>query len=100
MDDVANQVYMYNNIFFSRPVDVRETFKVTQGNEACHKVAGHDLRNQKILQSLHIDGLHTVLTAIVDYKGQRWIGQSVIPGILQAVSFRILVKISNSSVVE
>ena len=86
MDEVENQVYLYNNIFFSRPVDVRETFKVAVGNEVSRKFAGHDLKNQKIIQSLNVDGLHTVLTALVDFHGQRWIGQSVIPGILQSVS--------------
>jgi protein TIF31 len=59
---------------------------VTQGDEACRKVAGQDLKNQKVLQALNIEGLNTVLTAIVDYSGQRWVGQSVIPGILQPVS--------------
>lgn len=87
MDDIENQVYLYNNIFFSRPVDVKESFKVSQGDEVSRKLAGHDLKNQKVLQSLSIDGLHTVLTTLVDYRGQRWIGQSVIPGILQAVSY-------------
>ena len=38
---------------------------------ACRKYAGHDLKNQKRLQSFSIDGLHTVIQMLVDFKGVR-----------------------------
>lgn len=33
-----------------------------------------------------IDGLCTVLSCVVDYKGDRIVGQTIIPGVLQTVS--------------
>lgn len=83
MDAEETQVYVFNNIFVSRTVDTKETFKLCEGNEACRKSAGHDLKNQKIIYSADVEGLNTVLTTIVDYQGIRYVGQSIIPGILQ-----------------
>jgi hypothetical protein len=51
MDSEETQVYVFNNIFISRTVDTKETFKISEGNEACRKYAGHDLHNQKIIQA-------------------------------------------------
>ena len=33
-----------------------------------------------------IDGLCTVLSCVVDFKGERMVGQTIIPGVLQTVS--------------
>ena len=33
-----------------------------------------------------IEGLCTVLSCVVDYKGDRIVGQTIIPGVLQTVS--------------
>ncbi len=56
-----------------------------KGDEAFRKAAGHDLSNQKWLQRLKVDGVHTVLTSVVDYKGDRYMAQTVIPGVLAQV---------------
>lgn len=37
--------------------------------------------NQKLVRALDIEGLGSVLCTIVDYKGVRYVGQSIIPGI-------------------
>jgi hypothetical protein len=52
-----------------------------QSEESARKSAGRDLANQKLLRSLEIAGLGTILCAIVDYRGTRYVGQSIIPGI-------------------
>ena len=83
MDAEENHVYIYNNIFFSRSIDSKEAFKVCSGDEASRKAAVQDYRNQKLLHSLGIEGLSSVLCTIVDFMGQRFVGQSIIPGILQ-----------------
>jgi hypothetical protein len=44
------------------------------------------MANQKIIRALEIEGLGTVLCAMVDYKGIRYVGQSIIPGIFNQVS--------------
>jgi Clustered mitochondria len=109
---------------------VEQLFK---GDDAFRKSAGHDISNQKVIQSLgnfhglfsslalfrgggqamcivmlffagslliirydpltcyaEIKGVHTVLTSVVDYKGERYMAQTVIPGVLSSV--RILMQ--------
>ena len=41
-----------------------------------------DLRNLKILSKLEIPELSLLHTVLVDYKGRRVLGQTMIPGIL------------------
>lgn len=77
-----NHVYIFNNIFFSKAMESKESFKLCEGNEASRKYAGLDLKNQRLIQSVNIQGLNTVLTAIVDFKGDRIVAQTVVPGIL------------------
>ena len=42
---------MYNNIFYSRAVDSKDNFRICGGVEASRKMAGHDLRNQRLIQA-------------------------------------------------
>ena len=44
-----------------------------------------DLRGITLYQSLDTEGLHTLGTVIVDYRGYRVVGQSIISGILSLV---------------
>ena len=50
-DDESNRVYMYNNIFYSRAIDSKDNFRICGGIEASRKMAGHDLRNQRLIQA-------------------------------------------------
>lgn len=84
MDPAPNHVFVYNDIFFSRAVDTKDSYKLCNGDDANRKAAGHDVKNQRVIQSLGIDGLCTGLTCVVDYKGQRVICQTMIPGVLMA----------------
>ena len=83
LDPEKAHVYVYNNIFYSQAVESKESFKICDGDDASRKLAGHDLKNQRMIQSLDVDGLCTVLSCIVDFKGARLIGQTIIPGVLQ-----------------
>ena len=82
MDPPGSHVFIYNNIFFSHAIDSKESFKLCEGDEACRKYAGLDLKNQRIIQSIGVEGLHTGISAIVDFRGSRIMAQTVIPGIL------------------
>ena len=59
--------------------------QLCDGNDACRKMYGQDLRNQRYVEAADIPDLNTILTCIVDYRGYRMIAQSMIPGVLQAV---------------
>lgn len=59
-------------------------FKQEGGQELSPTVSTSncDLRNLKILHKLDITGMKVLNTALIDYRGERIIAQSLIPGIL------------------
>ena len=81
-DSEECHIYFFNNIFFSRAMDAKDTFRLCDGYEASRKYAGHDLKNQRFVQSLGIDGLYSGLIVLIDYRGSRLLAQTVVPGIL------------------
>jgi len=83
-DQKIQQVFVYNNLFFSFAIDTPDSFKQETGPEAAPTLSSTnaDLRNLKLLHRLDIAGLHLLNTAIIDYKGFRVLAQSIIPGIL------------------
>lgn len=80
----ANQshIFSYNGIFYSKAMDNKDSFRLCVGDEAYRKLASRDLQNQNILRALNVPGLCTVPFTLIDYKGDRIIGQGMIPGIL------------------
>ncbi|CAM9511511.1 unnamed protein product, partial [Ectocarpus fasciculatus] len=77
------QIFIFNNIFFSYAADTKGSFKLCYGDEACRKMYAQDMQNQRYVQATNVPGLNTVLTCLVDYKGFRIVAQSMIPGVLQ-----------------
>eukprot|EP01038_Epipyxis_sp_PR26KG_P005210 gene5210-7248_t len=77
-----SQIFMHNGIFLSKAVDTKDSFKLFTGDEAMRKATTRDLNNHKIVRSLGISGLSTVVLTIIDFKGDRIVGQSMIPGII------------------
>lgn len=78
-----SHMYVYNNIFFSKGNDGRGTFDSLGADEAAHVATGKDLEGVKILNSIDADGLYTLASVIVDYKGIRIVAQSIVPGIFR-----------------
>ena len=82
-EPLRSQVFLHNNIFFSRAVDAGlETFKVAKGDKAARKSASRDLHCLGALHRMERTGLHTLATCVVDYLGSRFVCQSILPGIL------------------
>ncbi|KAG7361014.1 clustered mitochondria-domain containing protein [Nitzschia inconspicua] len=82
-EPTRSQVYLHNNIFFSRAVDAGiETFKVAKGDEAARKTASRDLQCLGTLHRMEQTGLCTLATVLIDYLGVRYVCQSILPGIL------------------
>lgn len=84
------QVFVYNQIFFSFAVDLpglvegESPFRdlTSSENNPSFTQANHDLLGLRALQILDCEGLHVLATAVVNYRGHRVIAQSIIPGIL------------------
>ncbi|KAL3922717.1 MAG: hypothetical protein SGILL_002055 [Bacillariaceae sp.] len=78
-----SQVYLHNNIFFSRAVDAGiETFKVAKGDKAARKSASRDIHCIGTMHRTEKTGIHTLATVLIDYLGSRYVCQSILPGIL------------------
>ncbi|XP_041865030.1 clustered mitochondria protein homolog isoform X2 [Melanotaenia boesemani] len=76
-------MFMWNNLFFSQGFDVSEHYRPQGGNTAAHAAAVCDLRGAEAYTSVDTEGLHTLGTAVVDYRGIRVIAQTIVPGILE-----------------
>ena len=78
-----SQVFLHNNIFFSRAVDAGvETFKIAKGDKAARKSASRDIQCIGTLHRMDTSELHTLATVLIDYLGTRYVCQSILPGIL------------------
>ena len=82
-EPTRSQVYLHNNLFFSRAVDNGlETFKIARGDRAARKSASRDVHCLGALHRMERIGLYTLATVLIDYLGSRYVCQSVLPGIL------------------
>lgn len=80
---MRSQVYLHNNIFFSRAVDAGvETFKIAKGDQAARKSSSRDVQCIGTLHRMEGTGLYTLATVLIDYLGTRFVCQSILPGIL------------------
>ena len=79
-----NSVFLYDNIFLNGMTAPR-VIANEQGNASelsSFKVVSGDLHGVKSIDAAGVDGLNCVASTLVDYKGQRFVCQSVINGIL------------------
>ncbi|TNN66420.1 Clustered mitochondria [Liparis tanakae] len=77
------QMFIWNNLFFSLGFDISEHYSPLGGHTAAHAAATCDLRGAQAYASVDVEGLHTLGTAVVDYRGIRIIAQTIVPGILE-----------------
>ncbi|KAG0231375.1 Intracellular distribution of mitochondria [Actinomortierella wolfii] len=83
LEPAESHMYVYNNIFYSKGFDGRNTFENLGGDEAAHVATGKDLEGVRSLNSVDVEGLYTLGTVVVDYKGTRIVAQSIVPGIFR-----------------
>ncbi|XP_054167940.1 clustered mitochondria protein homolog [Oppia nitens] len=82
-EETKMQMFIWNNIFFSLGFDVRDHYKELGGDAAAYTAPTNDLQGVKAYSAIDIEGLYTLGTAVIDYKGYRVTAQSIIPGILE-----------------
>ncbi|GAA6053553.1 hypothetical protein JCM3770_005191 [Rhodotorula araucariae] len=76
--------YIHNNLLFTKAEDGTGIYAHMGGDDAARYVAGKDLRGVELLERLDVDGLSVMQTVLVDLTGERWIVQSLIPGLFKA----------------
>ncbi|KAJ2802575.1 Intracellular distribution of mitochondria, partial [Coemansia guatemalensis] len=82
-DPTEQHMYLRDNIFYSKGFDGRETFTGLGGDAAAHVATGKDIAGVRLLSQLDTEGLHTLGSVVVDYRGVRVVAQSVVPGIFR-----------------
>ncbi|XP_030369459.1 protein clueless [Scaptodrosophila lebanonensis] len=82
-EDPKMQMFIWNNIFFSLGFDVRDHYKELGGDYAAFVAPRYDLHGVRVYNAVDVDGLYTLGTVVIDYRGFRVTAQSIIPGILE-----------------
>ncbi|XP_055854274.1 protein clueless isoform X3 [Episyrphus balteatus] len=82
-EDPKMQMFIWNNIFFSLGFDVRDHYKELGGDVAAYVAPRNDLHGVRVYSAVDVEGLYTLGTVVIDYRGYRITAQSIIPGILE-----------------
>ncbi|KAG8450710.1 hypothetical protein GDO86_003111 [Hymenochirus boettgeri] len=82
-EETKMQMFIWNNIFFSLGFDVRDHYKDFGGDSAAYVSPTNDLNGVRAYNAVDVEGLYTLGTVVVDYRGYRVTAQSIIPGILE-----------------
>ncbi|XP_048859564.1 clustered mitochondria protein homolog isoform X2 [Brienomyrus brachyistius] len=82
-EETRMQMFIWNNIFFSLGFDVRDHYRELGGDSAAHAAPTNDLNGVRAYSAVDVEGLYTLGTVVVDYRGYRVTAQSIIPGILE-----------------
>ncbi|XP_026853549.2 clustered mitochondria protein homolog isoform X2 [Electrophorus electricus] len=82
-EETRMQMFIWNNIFFSLGFDVRDHYRELGGDAAAHAAPTNDLNGVRAYSAVDVEGLYTLGTVVVDYRGYRVTAQSIIPGILE-----------------
>jgi len=83
-EPLKQQVFVYNQIFFSFATDTPLNFAdmTTAESSPSFTQANHDLTSLNQLQNSGVENLYHLATCLCQYRGHRVICQSIIPGIL------------------
>lgn len=79
----AAYTYLHSNLLYTKAEDATGLFSEQGGSEASRYTAGKDLKGIELLEKLDVEGLSVMQTVLVDYRGERWVVQSVIPGLFK-----------------
>ncbi|GAB6026480.1 hypothetical protein CHUAL_012906 [Chamberlinius hualienensis] len=82
-EEAKMQMFIWNNIFFSLGFDVRNHYKDLGGDAAAFAAPRNDLQGVRVYSVVDLEGLYTLGTVVIDYRGYRVTAQSIIPGILE-----------------
>eukprot|EP01124_Arcella_intermedia_P022350 TRINITY_DN3309_c0_g1_i1.p1 TRINITY_DN3309_c0_g1~~TRINITY_DN3309_c0_g1_i1.p1 ORF type:complete len:1374 (+),score=383.46 TRINITY_DN3309_c0_g1_i1:244-4122(+) len=78
-------LYVYNAIFFSYAQDSRDYYKDMGGDATAYKQASNDLLGVVAYNRADVNGLYTLGTTLIDYRGQRLVAQTIIPGLFSTL---------------
>ncbi|KAJ1914549.1 Intracellular distribution of mitochondria [Mycoemilia scoparia] len=91
LDPVDQQMYLRENIFYSKGTDSRDTFAELGGDEAAHVATGKDIEGVRLINRIDPKSIHTLGSVVVDYRGTRVVAQTIVPGIFSSHSEKQIV---------
>jgi protein TIF31 len=83
MDKSEAQMFIVNNLFISKGVDGVDIYPHMGGDEAAHVAVSKDVQGIKCLNNLDVEGICLLGTVVIDWMGERWVAQSVVPGLFR-----------------
>lgn len=83
------QIYLKEGIFYSFVTDVSGNYAEKGGNDAARAASNQDLRTINLLNRLNTQDLRYLLTAIVDFGGNRLLAQTPVPGLLSTMGTQV-----------
>lgn len=86
----AEQIYLKEGIFYSYVSDVSGTYANKGGDDAAIAASNQDLRTINILNRLNTQELRYLLTAIIDFAGNRVLAQTPVPGLLNTMGTQVI----------
>ncbi|WFD33129.1 Intracellular distribution of mitochondria [Malassezia sp. CBS 17886] len=82
-DSARAHMYLFNNLFVSRGIDGVDVYPYLGGDEAAHAAVAKDVAGVRAFSALDEPGLSLLGTAVVDWLGERWVVQSIVPGLFR-----------------
>ncbi|QLL34269.1 hypothetical protein HG536_0G01280 [Torulaspora globosa] len=84
------QIYLKEGIFYSFVTDVSGNYMEKGGNDAARAASNQDLRTINLLNRLNTQDLRYLLTAIIDFGGNRILAQTPVPGLLSTMGTQVI----------
>lgn len=80
-EEAKAHMWLANNIFFTKGVNSVDAYTHLGGDAAAHISHAKDAVGVKMMNKLDIENVYLLGHTIVDWQGERWVCQSVLPGI-------------------
>ncbi|KAI3625035.1 hypothetical protein CBS9595_000396 [Malassezia furfur] len=77
-------MYLFNNLFVSKGVDGVHIYPYLGGDEAAHVAVSKDVQGVRMFAGVDVDGLYLLGTVVVDWLGERWVVQTIVPGLFKS----------------
>lgn len=76
-----SHMWLASNIFVTKAIDSIDAYAHIGGDAAAHVSHAKDASGVRLLNRLDVDGVYLLGHTVVDWQGDRWVCQSVLPGI-------------------
>lgn len=80
-EEARAHMFLTSNIFITKAVDSIDAYSHLGGDAAAHVSHAKDGEGVRLLNKLDVDGVHLLGHTVVDWAGERWVCQSMLPGI-------------------